>query len=390
MKRSTWLMLGALTLSGTTGCVAEEILPCFDSCCDWDPCSMPYALNPPIVCPTSGCCSWTGSLEFLYWRPFIENNTAAQVLILDGYSRTREINNSSHFTCVQKDFKYDWDSGFRVGIGYSFPCDRWGVNLAWTHYLTDASFTDEGFIKSTVVGFNTFFTGAMPFPSNLDASELIDIIFSEENGSLAAKWHFQFNQIDLDIARQFYVGCALSVKPYLGLRMLLVKNRQFTEASYETFRLRDPSQDRAYNLKLWSDFKGLGLKAGLECHYELFCGLGIYGNADSALLFTEYHINNTLDRVMPASNKHRHFNRHEAPFSYHALRFMTDLALGIEWREPINCNQSLLVLKAGWEHHLIVGGHRFNKTDTVFNGITNHVSGDISLYGLVFSIGLSF
>lgn len=389
-------MLGALALSWNISCIAEELAPCYAYCPKWDPCSMPYGLNAPLVRPVADCCNWTASLDYLYWRPFVENNVAAQLIITDRFSLFLNLDARTHIMNQQKDLKYDWDSGFRVGLGYALPCDRWVFNVAWTHYRTDANLTETGYNeREDLVPGTPLITGKMPLISGLIQGSSLLPFLSFQNGLLEAAWKFQFDQVDFDISREFYVGCSMSIKPYLGLRTLFLKNREITEAVYDkplvnNFHLAQYSIDR----ELTSNFKAVGLKAGVDSFYAFLCGLGIYGNFSTALLFAEHQINSRYDSVQKGFRFSFKVDN-ETPYDYHGTRFMTDLALGIEWRELINCNRALLVFKAGWEHHLLVGASRFQETD-IDSNITYGTgykiadnAGDISLYGFVFSIGIS-
>lgn len=381
MKRPTWLMLGALTLSWNIS--------------GWEPCALPYSVNPPIVCPSSGCCSWIASLDFLYWRPYVENNAAAQIFTLNNFKSN---NDTFHGTTTIvndcKDFHYDWDSGFRINAGYGFPCDRWSINIAWTHYRTDADFSATGFVKPII--HTDEVEGTVPFPSNMTVSNTY--LRGFKGSLLEATWNFQFNQVDLDIAREFYVGCSLSIKPYLGLRTLLVKNHRTVSAVYDQ-RLFGSVIGTMDNIGLHTrfnpDFKAVGLKAGLDSYYEIMCGLGIYGDINTALLFSEYQVTNTVKQVLTITVLDRRITDDAVSHRYHALRFMTDLSIGLEWRETINACQSLLFFKAGWEHHLIVGGSRYeilSSIETAHNSayVNAYGNGDISLYGFVVSIGYIF
>lgn len=399
------LIIGGLTaLMGMQGAYAAQI----DSCADWNPCCFDYGLNPPPTCPTCCGCTWYGQLEYLYWKPFVEHAHPCTLITSDRINVGIPISqaSSSHTTSRNKDFRFDWDSGFRVGLGYGFPCDKWGLALTWTHYRTDAFFsesgfgsfdTDEGFVKDV----------KMPIPGFI-SSDQTGLLIGFQTGSLAAKWNFQFNQVDLDFFRDFYVGCSLSLKPYVGLRALILKN---TIDSYAQYQVADqdisnfgfPFNQSTFSQRLRSDLKSFGLKGGLESFWEVTCGLGVYGNVGASLIYANYETENKtqISGTTIDNGGLKVTGDVETPYWFQTLKMMSDLSIGIQWRQAINCNQNLVVIKAGWEHHMLLQGSQFQTITadrftavgganafSVQRAVAN--SGDISLYGFVFSVGFSF
>ncbi len=395
------LLFRSLIISGLAsfaGVSAEQI----DTCADWNPCCFDYGLNPPATCPSCSDCNWYGEISYLYWKPYIENAHAAEVVSTDRIVASSDQPNATLGGATRtenKDFKFDWDSGFRVGLGIGFPCDKWGIAVNWTHYRTDASYSDRGNSTITSDGNNTLITNAkIPLPGFYNDQSIRVGAITQQSSELDSDWDFQFNVVDLDLFRNYYVGCSLAIKPYVGLRALFLKSQIDSFAQYEG------SSDEAFlgNLKiaqhLRSDFKGVGLKGGVDSFYELMCGLGIYGDIGAAVIYGNYDLKHralTIAGPISDQDNQTYVAENELPFCYDTLRLMTDLKIGLEWRETFNCNQNMVIIKAGWEHHLLVNGSQFQTLES--SGGTPGVpppakqtGGDLSLYGFVFSIGVSF
>lgn len=376
-----------------------------NNCADWNPCCFDYGLNPPPTCPTCCGCTWYGEIDYLYWKPYVENASPCTVVKSDHVAlRSQDTNSTSNTSTRNKDFPFDWDSGYRVALGYGFPCDKWGLALTWSHYRTDAFLAENGFAhpnSATKVQFVDDFS--MPLIGFVDDAQagLIDLFTS---ASLASKWAFQFNQVDLDFFRDFYVGCSLSLKPYIGLRALFINHTIHTHTEYSQPQ-NIPTSAIPFNSitddqRLHSNLKSFGLKGGLESFWEVTCGLGVYGNVGASLIYANYENGQKLQQVrVLENNQTRLVDNIEANHCYQSLKMMSDLSIGIQWRQPINCNQNLVFIKAGWEHHMLLQGSQFPtiKTDVSIGStsfFTAHSSftraGDISLYGFVFSFGLSF
>ena len=390
----------SLVISGLTallGMPAVQAADCGD-CNEWNPCSFDYGLNPPPVRPQCWGCTWYGDIEYIYWKPYVDNAQAADLLTADSVPTHGFQHNTTNYTSTPQDFRFDWDSGFRVGLGYGFPEDKWGLSLTWTHYRTDACFDASGF--GTYSSGSSLQTNVkVPLPGFLD-SGFVSFLVGAQDANVVSKWNFQFNQVDLDFFRDFYVGCSLSIKPYVGLRALFLKQTVNALSQY-TIVDEDYIEDLGnvtYAQYLRSDFKSFGLKAGLESYWEVVCGLGIYGNLGTSLLYAHYKTDHQLQYRDEYSTGNR-INA-ELPFQFNTLKLTSDLAIGIEWRKPVNCNQNLIVVKGGWEHHQILNGSQFrnvgrlNYTDEDDSFFTFPKSaptnGNISLYGFVFSVALSF
>ncbi len=422
MRAAAWIVLGALTFTCHNGFTeekkeetekSEQLLPiyymddfqCSDGC-DWDPCCMPYGLNPPLVCPTWNCCDWVGTLEYLYWKPFVENAHVTQVLEAHNFRFDSDTGayTSGKLTNRPKDYKFEWDGGFRVGLGYNFPCDKWGIALIWTHYQTEFSSLFQG---SGCTQGSEGIDAAVPAPYFLVGDLLRPFLYAT-SARLESKWNFQFNQIDLDFFRDFYVGCSLSLRPYAGLRAIFVKQKIKSCAEY-TFPdngIVAFFRDIKVNQRLMSEFKGVGINGGMKSNWEFFCGLSLYGDIGLSAIYSAYTTDAQLDYLgLPLDAGEKSALSTSVPYDFELLKVFADFALGIEWREPFNCCQNVFHLRLGWEHHMLFKASYFNSIandqllyDQTFSGVTQPPTGarfatsdgDISLYGFVFAIGVSF
>lgn len=437
MKRAHWWMLAALTLTwGATGSLAaaekaaekkeeqktaeappEQPCPFFDDCVDfdfcsldpcfeWNPCSLPYGLNPPPVCPNWDCCDWVATLEYLYWKPFVENAHAAQEQQAIDYrvdhSSAQGTFANGYLANRPKDYKFNWDSGFRVGLGYNFPCDKWGMIFVWTHYRTAIDSRLNGSASIDESGSTDLLNAKIPAPYFI-MGDYLEPFFYCRTAEIGSKWTFQFNQVDLDFFRDFYVGCALSLRPYAGLRSIFLAQKINVSGRYNVH----PNADLIYKTldieqRLLSEFKGFGIKGGLKSNWEFFCGLSLYGDVGLSAVyscFTTMHrsefigVANSLQTPKTALT-------HEIPYDFNELKVFADFALGLEWRRPFNCNQNVFHFRLGWEHHMLFKASHFlslNNNQLLFENSrppagTRFLTsdGDISLYGFVFAIGVSF
>lgn len=99
---------------------------------------------------------------------------------------------------------FDWNGGFRVGVGYQLPYDCWEIKLLWTRY-TNSSHDSKSRSTPTLSPIPYLFTSLSWFASQ-------------------AKTHYsiQYNTLDLTMQREYFVSRALSLSPIFGLRGALI------------------------------------------------------------------------------------------------------------------------------------------------------------------------
>jgi hypothetical protein len=348
------------------------------------------------------------TLEYIYWKPFVENAHAAQELRAIDYRVDQENAEGTfvngYLSNTPKDYKFNWDSGFRVGLGYNFPCDKWGVVFVWTHYRTEVESRLNGSAAVELSGTTEVTNAKVPAPYFIIGDYLSPFLYSR-NAEIDSKWTFQFNQVDLDFFRDFYVGPSLSLRPYAGLRSIFLSQKINVSGQYDLFT--PAVGNLAYHSlnveqRLFSEFKGFGIKGGLKSNWEFFCGLSLYGDLGLSAVYSCYttmHRTNLIglsdDVVIPKTAITQ-----EIPYNFNELKVFADFAFGIEWRRPFNCDQNIFHFRLGWEHHMLFKASHFNSLandQLLFDnsrrpGGTRFATsdGDISLYGFVFAIGVSF
>ena len=187
-----------------------------------------YNCEPQIVLTTARTCPGSNgpyvSASYLNWYSELEQ--------LPIVTQGNLSNGSSN---VLKEMDYEWQSGFKAGIGYNLSPDKWDLFLNWTCIRPEAH--------------GNFHVGSGP--SDLMLAVLADgilqgnqiiIIVSEE---AKANWHLNFNTLDFELGRDFYVGRYLSIRPFAGLKAgilhqkFLVKYHRNTEFDVVTTYPRD-------------------------------------------------------------------------------------------------------------------------------------------------------
>jgi hypothetical protein len=272
---------------------------------------------------------------------------------------------------------WDWNAGCRVGIGYNVPHDGWDLSLTWLHFNTQAN-------RYQKAGSNQIL-----WPSLTHPAELIGSSPSIGGGGFQktkAHWAMNLNQLDLDLGREFYVSKWLTLRPHVGLRnawlnqhMKVSYNRLSNGAGSFTSGIDD-------QIKMRTNFWGLGLETGLDTQWGLGCGWSIYGDASFAFLYGFHE----PDRTDELSNGIK-FKWVNMDWSFRGTRAIADLELGLRFDAWTDDERVHFRVQAGWEHHCYFNQNQFIHfvdNSAIGNFVGNQ--GDLTLQGWTLSARLDF
>lgn len=182
------------------------------------------------------------------------------------------------------DAPFNWNEGIRIGIGYIFPEDCYDLTLAYTHYQTNASNHASGMVFSSFVG-------------NYFANNTNGANFGPTYHSANIHWQFIYNNIDLNLGRNFKLDPLLQLHPFIGLKAASINQKIVTHWFNPTTAINFTHA----NEDLTNNFWGIGLSMGVDSAWPIFVGdcqsLSLLGNIALGLLwghfnFSELYTNN--------------------------------------------------------------------------------------------------
>ena len=275
----------------------------------------------------------------------------------------------------EKSPHFEWSWGFRVGVGYAMERDGWDIGLKWTHFRTKAHrnlHAEDGEIITPLwSGFASPTSGSLFCTSSRSHLRL------------------KIDMIDLELSREYWISRWLELRPYVGLRG--VRIHQTYEIHEEGGSWSVPAVPLMNIIHLHSNFKGVGIRGGLDSIWEFGRGFGAYANAAMSLIYGRFEVG---DR-----EKNQQL---EAPFSefpvlhtndgFRSSKAITDLGMGVQWLGYISQKRYVLLISLGWEQHLFLNMNQFwqvTRISTTQN-IFDQRSGDLSTQGWTLSIKFDF
>lgn len=318
-----------------------------------------YGANAPVCPKTCDGDLWIEVSGF-YWNTHqdgmefaLTNNVAAGTT--DGENGFTRINNLIDAEYENPDF--DWNFGFKAGIGYCHPCDGWDIGILWTWYKGSASeHLDVDKEDNSVI---------LPLWSAY-ASTFGGPLFATDS---TADWKLELNLIDIELGRQYWVSKYLTMRPFVGVRIASIKqdyNIEYKGGTWTPVTL--DFENPVYNdeIKLDNDYRGAGLRGGLDTVWHLGCGWGLYGDLAFNILYGKFTFDhdetNRAAGAQPETSHQLDYRKAkvaDAEYSFRASRAIFDLGFGLQWAGMFcDCKYGFLV-SLGWEHHLFMDQNQF-------------------------------
>jgi hypothetical protein len=152
-------------------------------------------------------------------------------------------------------------AGFRIGLGYRIPHDRWEVK-AYVTQLRDYTQWEKN---------------ADDIHPTFDPSYTY--------GEMKESWHLKYTLLDLEVARRTPVGKAFGINPFFGLRAARINqlvHLQFAEPqdSSPPLKVEGKNDYHAY----------VGPRLGLELDWHLARCLALFGRASGSFLFGHFDV----------------------------------------------------------------------------------------------------
>lgn len=268
-----------------------------------------------------------------------------------------------------KNLDFNWDWGFRVGLGLNTAHDGWDVLLQWTRWHTAAHRNFTAGDEETI------------FPTQTHPART----FNEQDGSISSKWNLHLNLLDLENGREFFVSRYLTLRPHGGLRTGWLKQHLHVEQK-EVFSSPIPPITQ-HHLKGEVDYWGIGIRGGVDVQWGFGCGWSLFSNYAGSLLYNYYNVK-YHETALNGDDVTELLNTKNF---YHAGTAIVDMQIGVSY-DWISCDECYhLGLDLGWEHHFFPGQNQFiNFADDGMDGKFYINQGDLAIQGYFLKVRFDF
>lgn len=266
-----------------------------------------------------------------------------------------------------QDIDFDWDWGVKVGVGYNFAHDNWESNLVFTYFSSNESDSVQAGAASSVVplkGSADLGFSGLPFDYCTQGT---------------SKFKFLYDNLDLDLARNYFVSGNLSLRPHFGLKntwLNLEQTVQYTGGALvnSTFSNKDKS-------KFW----GIGPSAGVNTKWYLCSGFSLFGDIGGSLLWSYFQVNHAESNSADAT-------RDSLKIRANMHRFVptAEIMIGISYDSYMNDNKQHINVSLGWDTIYYWRANQMLTIDDFATKKYSRVSEDISMEGVTLNVRLDF
>ena len=366
--RKLLLGLVAVGIATTAGLWAGNYRSCYgEPCCD--------------PCPGWRCGSFEVGAQWIYLRPTSCDYDCA---IQDDRAFTGSTSTDAIVAALPSGRVHgadpDYESGFRVSVGYVMDCSCYDVRVEYTyHHPSD---------RATLFGSETMglwptymhprYARNVPADPGFTGFETPIFTASIDSTEIPAIAHcnvkLDYDAVDIQFGSRSLKGCNLCLRTYAGLHFMNLDHRH--EAQFNGV-IASPVTDSSqlglegmfgefdthvrWNKKTW----GVGPLFGLDAHYAVACGFGIGGHVGAAILAGEtdgeYFERDNRDWVSPppadVDNQEAHIRYQERNILFPYLR----ASLGINYLWCCDCFKVLVEVGYEFNSYINAIGHfRFN------------------------------
>jgi hypothetical protein len=249
------------------------------------------------------------------------------------------------------------DSGFKLGVGAYLPHDGWDFALKLTHLHSRAPVRAEGQLT--------------PLWGVPQGSGFADHV--------RGHWRLHFALIDFELGRNFYVSRALMMRPHIGLRYGIIRQKYLIHYTGGTLF---PDAEDYVSMK--NKYLAPGVRTGVDLGWEIIGGFGLYSNFAASLLYGQVYVHES-EKVSNEEEKRMNiFDK------FVMAKPILDLGVGFRYETSLFQERYDLLLQAGWESHLLFAQNQlFHFLGDHATGFANE-HGDLSVQGLTFSLLLSY
>lgn len=268
--------------------------------------------------------------------------------------------------------RFRFQPGFRVGFGFNTAHDNWNINLDWTYF-------DGSARQSTSLGQITTAEGAKQVYNSWNGT------FAPYQGNFGyGRFDINFNQVDLEMKKEFWIGKYTSVVPHMGARAARI-DTDYKVHVYGQFSTTETFWDDV--VKYSQTQKGGGIVAGLDGNWYVNKYFSFFGGAACSLMFTENNIKKTETQTNVMTTLAQDY---VATSQVYTTQPILDMTLGMKV-EAMPVDSLLVGFSLAWEAHSFINYNQLFKIMDVANeGLISEVNGSLSMQGGVARLFVAF
>lgn len=314
-----------------------------------------------IITPGAGPCVSRGwdafvTAEFIYWT--------AREDQLD-FAIFEPIQDGTTLAGRGKVASPDWnfEPGFKVGVGLLYEHDGWDlyVNYTWLRVRNTREslrVEDPQTQRITPIGDSASFAGLNQ-----------PILFASAN------WELDFNALDAELGRNFFISRCLKLRPHFGLKGTWQDQNFLVVGRDETLESEDVNK-----LHYW----GIGIRAGLDTTWHFNQCFSLVGEVAVTALWENFEVDRKSGFLPQQGGVFIPALLLYVENDFYTLKPILEFFLGLRYETWFCCDSYHISLEGGWELQW------WNQQNQFFQLSLGSRCGDLNLNGLTIKLRFDF
>jgi len=154
---------------------------------------------------------------------------------------------------------------------------------------------------------------------------------------ISASWSLQFNQLDIDLGRKYWLSQCFTLRPFAGIRLGWIDTKLQIDSSVSGWKIVESENtdlvvDASSKTQSINSSWGAGLITGFQPNWYFCSNFILYANLDTALLWGEFK-SKTKQRVTASGpdNPTDLTNSFTGSNNFYMMQPVIDLAIGLRW-----------------------------------------------------------
>jgi len=264
----------------------------------------------------------------------------------------------------------DWAPGFKVGLGLNMSHDGWDIyaQYTWLRPSNSSSLSSDAVAPTSIIQ-----TGDGP---------------TVLGSRISAHWDLDFNVIDTELGRNFYLSQFLTMRPFIGLKATWQDQKlrsRITSRGTEGFVAGEDGNgndiilEGPYKIHEKMDNWGIGVRGGFNIAWYMAKQWSIYGDLAWTAMWTDYteiSRKDTIENPTDVLGGGTATNINVRNNDHYAIKHILELELGLRWEIWFYDDNYHFAIQAGWEEQVWINW------GTNFDLLTGQDWNDLSFHGL--------
>lgn len=276
-----------------------------------------------------------------------------------------------------KEMKFGWGAGFAVGLGLNLGFDNWDLKANYSHFShgDSRSISTAGCSGATVIPMR----GGVCSNPTTGGSWLAT--------KAKSSYDFDFNAVDLQLGRNYFLSHLLSIRPFFGIKAAFIDLEQTTRYCGgdsdanptlfcgQSFQFLGPNNLR---VRESNNFKGAGPEAGLQGRWFLAKGFSFFADTVGSLIYGYLDVDHA-EKISSSADENVQLSGNT-----HRMVPVAGLTAGIAYDLFFNDDKDHIGFRFGYDTQYYWRANQMLQVQQAGPSRYNRYSEDVGVRGIIF------